>query len=263
MHRYLTNSSSIKPARIVRLPDAFFRNAPDMTFRELAYVVLDILIGDEFAPGELKALTDRSLSDTRPFSPDAEASFVATLWHDTVSAGTNTLVCAVEADDMHLLNALSRTPDAPFALVPRDYMHMAPAAANVVEVQGSPSDCRHLCDELDTEVPLCTMHNAAADAVRVAVAIYCATHIPAGTSATALLTRSEAMLRACDTARTMGLKLSGIDTSTATAAPAPASAADKDSRTPRRHPRRVAPTVEAVVRLLNENQATITHSSAK
>ena len=56
MHPYLVNHSEPRPERIRPIPDAFYRNAADMTFREMAYVILDVILGDEIRPDRLKNL---------------------------------------------------------------------------------------------------------------------------------------------------------------------------------------------------------------
>ena len=79
MHPYLVNHSEPRPERIRPIPDAFYRNAADMTFREMAYVILDVILGDEIRPDRLKKLIDSSLPDHHPFSPESEANFVAAI----------------------------------------------------------------------------------------------------------------------------------------------------------------------------------------
>lgn len=259
MHKYLINHSTIRPERIVRLPDAFFRNAPDMTFRDLAFVVLEILIGDAFAPGELKMLIDRNLSDSRPFSPEAEASFTAALWRSTIPQGMPTLICMTEPEEMHLVKALADTPGVT-VLVPRGHVPSEPLGVEFVEVQGSATDCLHLCRELERETSLCSLHNAAAAAVRVAVAIYRATHPLQPMGQANISAESAAMLRAYQTARIMGLPIDSIELSDSNnTSDTPITSSNHSLGMPhRRHvaTRRVAPTVDAVMKIISSNQKT-------
>lgn len=225
-----------------------------MTFREIAYVVLDVLLGDEIEADTLKRLIDTSLNDTQPFSPEAEAAFVAALWVQSSNCKqTATLLCAVEPEDFHLVNALAARCQNINVLLPKGISGCI-SGAKAIEVQGSATDCLHLCSELERVAMICTLHNAAAAAVRVAVAIYCATHPPMLPD-TSPGVGSAAMLRAYETARKLGLRCE---------APTLASASQQNTTTSRiyaggkadHHRRmslRVAPTVDAVMRAVSSS----------
>ncbi len=248
MNPYLINHSDISPERIRRLPEAFFRNASDMTFREIAYVVLEVLLGDEIRPDILKTLVDRSLSDTCPFSPEAEAAFVPELSLETQPIfKTLTLLCAVEPEDFHLANAMARRTDL-CILVPRG-SHAIDIQSRVIEVLGSATDCLYLCSQLERSLPMCSLHNAAAAAVRIAIAIYCATRSTIPQQSSTLIVKSAAMLRAYQTAIEMGLRCGTpeLDTDAPSRPPHPTFSTNSGNR---RKPERVAPTVEAVMRAL-------------
>lgn len=251
MHPYLVSHSDIRQQRVHRLPEAFFKNASDMTFREIAYVVLDVLLGDEFEAGTIKRLADDSLSDTMPFSPEAEAAFVAAMWQGHgAPQQAPTLLCAVEPEDYHLVNALAARKMNLSVLVPRGASSHVPDGVKAIEVQGSSTDCLHLCSELEKFAMVCTLHNAAAAAVRVAVAVYCATHPPIAPDC-APEVESAAMLRAYEVARKLGLRCE-----------APvliSSQTHRDAATQPGHPShrktiKVAPTVDAVMQLLSSSK---------
>ncbi len=224
-----------------------------MTFREIAYVVIDVALGDAIEPDTIKRIVDRSLCDTRPFSPEAEAAFVASLWLETdKDKEQNTLVCAIEPEDQHLVNALAGKT-ALHILMPKGCAH-ARNDAQVIEIQGSATDCLHLCSELERVAPVCTLHNAAANAVRVAVAIYCATHPPMDPSAEVIV-NSAAMHHAYETARKLGLNCKSPELASALDDNNEIAPLRQDSHhREQRRPKRVAPTVEAVMRELNNNK---------
>lgn len=249
MHPYLVNHSDIRQQRVHKLPEAFFKNASDMTFREIAYVVLDVLLGDEIEADALKRLVDTSLSDTQPFSPEAESAFVAALWaYAGAPLQAPTLLCAVEPEDFYLVDALSGRCENLNVIMPKGMMGDV-VGARAIDVQGSATDCLHLCSELERFAMVCTLHNAAASAVRVAVAIYCATH-PQISPDKSPEANSAAMLRAYEIARKLGLRCEPpvLVSAQPTAAPRM-----KSSRIGSKRSLRVAPTVDAVMRILSSS----------
>lgn len=249
MHPYLINHSDLKPGRIKPLPNAFFKNASDMSFREIAYVILDVLLGDEIVPDKIKKLVDDSLSDTTPFSPEAEAAFVAALWADAQPKSEfPTLLCAVEPEDYHLVNELSKRTNV-CLMVPKG-TGQAAQGVNLIEIQGSATDCVHLCAELQKIIPVCTLHNAVASAVRVAVAVYLATH-PAKEPSAPVTVNSAAMLQAYETAIRLGLKCgTPILINENIRMPEMNQTASHQDK---RKSLRVAPTVDAVMRIIKTN----------
>ena len=69
------------PEKIIALPDDFFENIAEMTFREMALVVASAFFGDEIEPAELKAIIDDTLSFETPLVPVADSIFSLELFH--------------------------------------------------------------------------------------------------------------------------------------------------------------------------------------
>lgn len=247
---YLINHSDLKPERTKPLPNAFFKNASDMSFREITYVILDVLLGDEIEPDKIKKLVDDSLSDTPPFSPEAEAAFVAALWADLQpKSDIPTLLCAVEPEDYHLVNELSKRTNV-CVIVPKGSGQNA-QVINLIEIQGSATDCVHLCAELQKITPVCTLHNAVAHAVRVAVAVYLATHPATTDTCKPATVNSAAMLLAYETAIKLGLKCgTPVLVNENISMPEPIHSAPHQDK---RRSLRVAPTVDAIMRVIKSN----------
>jgi hypothetical protein len=80
MHPYLDNKSDIRHERIRPIPAAFFRNAGDMNCRETAFVVMEVLLGDEIKAETLKELVDASIpADAKQFTSSMVEKFVAAM----------------------------------------------------------------------------------------------------------------------------------------------------------------------------------------
>jgi hypothetical protein len=80
MHPYLDNKSDIRHERIRPIPAAFFRNAGDMNCRETAFVVMEVLLGDEIKAETLKELVNESIpADAKQFAPAMVEKFVTAM----------------------------------------------------------------------------------------------------------------------------------------------------------------------------------------
>lgn len=204
LHPYLTDHSEPPSHRLNAIPAAFFRNAADMTFTDLAYVVANVLLGDSVSGASLKRLIDRSLTDVAHHSPEAEAAFVAECCRHSLGPDEQVVVCASEAADVYLFEELRRRHANVVMLAPRSFL--LPPAADIIEVQGSAEQCARLAVDLAPDVNVCSTHNAAARAVRVAVVIYKAL-TSAPEPGQPFTVHSESMARAVATARALGLPL--------------------------------------------------------
>ncbi|MCL2598074.1 MAG: threonine synthase, partial [Paludibacter sp.] len=69
------------PEKINVLPDDFFENITEMTFREMALVVASAFFGDEIEPDELKAIVDDTLSFETPLVPVKDSIYSLELFH--------------------------------------------------------------------------------------------------------------------------------------------------------------------------------------
>ena len=254
MHPYLVNHSEPRPERIRPIPDAFYRNAADMTFREMAYVILDVILGDEIRPDRLKKLIDSSLPDHHPFSPESEANFVAAICAE-FHRDEKLMICAAEPEDVYLFEALRQRHIIVDMLVPR--MASLPPRPEFIEVQGSAADCLRLGQELTGRFNICSLHNTAARAVRTAVIIYRALH-EQGDGPVKVSTGS--LVRAADTAKALGARLPHVEFhEESPSCPAIAAAPSFSSR----QLRKVAPTASAVVRLMQQKPSVINMNSKK
>ena len=254
MHPYLVNHSEPRPERIRPIPDAFYRNAADMTFREMAYVILDVILGDEIRPDRLKKLIDSSLPDHHPFSPESEANFVAAICAE-FHRDEKLMICAAEPEDVYLFEALRQRHIIVDMLVPR--MASLPPRPEFIEVQGSAADCLRLGQELTGRFNICSLHNTAARAVRTAVIIYRALH-EQGDGPVKVSTGS--LVRAADTAKALGARLPHVEFhEESPSCPAIAAAPSFSSR----QLRKVAPTAAAVVRLMQQKPSVINMNSKK
>ena len=194
--------STIDVENIRPIPAAFFRNAVDMSFRDMAFVVLNTLLGEQIDSRRLKSTIDRSLLDSHPFPPLADAAFVAQLVADS-KLSHPVMVCAITANDEVLVKELRKRQVKLVVLVPKNSTMLR--AADVIEVQGSATDCYRIAAELRGAVDLCSLNCPAAEAVRVATVTYGFTVVPQARNVD-FPVESEQMMLAVDIAKRLGLQ---------------------------------------------------------
>lgn len=231
---YLDSHSSLKALRVKPLPAAFFKNAADMTFPDIAYVVIDVLLGDEIAHSAIKQLIDAAYPAGRPI---ADGAFQAALIRSLRPVEVPT-VFALSRADAALARALAATGPV-IVFCSRSRLLKLPAGAAVIEIQGSEAECQTLANEVAREIQVFTTDCAVATAVNAAKAIYLATRPEAS-----LAGLPEAMGRGFEIAFAMGLPRVEFTTSsdvTATTFPQPG------------HERinRIPPKLDSALRLIN------------
>jgi threonine synthase len=69
------------PEKIEILPNTFFENIPEMTFREMALVVASAFFGDDIEPEALKAIVYDTLSFETPLVPVRDSIYSLELFH--------------------------------------------------------------------------------------------------------------------------------------------------------------------------------------
>lgn len=76
------------PADIPLVPKAFFRNMPEMGLTDIAYVVMDTLIGDEISSEDIKGIISEALNFDIPVARLGESHlFSAELFHGSTGSG--------------------------------------------------------------------------------------------------------------------------------------------------------------------------------
>lgn len=175
VHPYLTYNSHLRPERVRPIPQAFFRNAADMTVLELSFVVLELLLGDEVSSPRLKQmLTDSLVPDGSEHWPTAR--FVARVVKE-FTPSQPILVPVTDARGLELAHYLNEAGVKFTALVPHGY-GLAVEAPKVLVVQGSAADCKRIVCELPAAVSVCSPDCAVGEAMEVARAFHCALHHP-------------------------------------------------------------------------------------
>jgi hypothetical protein len=202
MLKALDIHSTIDVESVRPIPAAFFRNAVDMSFRDMSFVVLKTLLGDQIDSGRLKTTIDKSLLDSHPFSPQADAAFVAQLTADCRPQG-RVLVCVASPADEVLVDELRRRGVDVVVLVAKH--SSARRADDVLEVQGSAADCFRIADELRGSVELCSLRCPAAEAVRVATVTYGFTVVPDAPQGD-FTVESQQIVDAIEIAKRLGLR---------------------------------------------------------
>jgi len=69
------------PEKVKLLPNDFFENITEMSFREMALVVAAAFFGDDMEPAELKAIVDDTLSFETPLVPVEDSIYSLELFH--------------------------------------------------------------------------------------------------------------------------------------------------------------------------------------
>lgn len=231
---YLDSHTTLKAARIRPLPAAFFKNAADMTFPDIAYVVIDVLLGDEIAHSSIKQLINAAYPASRPV---ADGAFQAALIR-SLSPAAVPVVFALSNSDSALAQALASTGPV-IVFCRRSHLIKLPSTATVIEVQGSDAECRKLAQEVTRETQVYTADCAVAIAVNAAKAIYLATRPEAN-----LTNLPEAIAKGFEVAFAMGLPKVNFSTSPDDTALSPAqSGHERISRIP--------PILDSAIRLIN------------
>lgn len=69
------------PSELPRFPMAYFRNIPDMSLKEIAFVVVNMLFGDTVSAPVLKQIVNETLNFEIPLRPLSDSSYALELFH--------------------------------------------------------------------------------------------------------------------------------------------------------------------------------------
>lgn len=81
LHSRAADGGLFWPARLPRIPKAFFNNFTEMSLTEIAYVVSNQLFGEAVPSGELKDIIERSFNFPLPVVQVADRLYAAELFH--------------------------------------------------------------------------------------------------------------------------------------------------------------------------------------
>lgn len=104
------------PASLPVIPRAFINNMADMTFREIAYVITDMLLGSDMDSATLKHIVDEALSFSVPLVRISPDRYIIELFHGPTLAFKDMgarfmakLISTLDPNDGNKLNVLVAT----------------------------------------------------------------------------------------------------------------------------------------------------------